>query len=120
MTIVKGKPYSFVVTVMQKDSFLPQNLTAFSAMSTFELVHQDTMTKVTAGRATITVLDVVNGKLNVSLDSTLTSALSYERGEKVDGYYAKPVYTGILDIKFTDSTPERIAIIPAIRVAPGV
>lgn len=120
MIIVKGKPYSFVVTVMQKDSFLPQDLTGYSSASTFELVNATTLGKVTTGTATLAVIDAINGKLSVVLSDTVTSELVYERGEKVDGHYAKPTYYGVLNIKFTDGTAERTAIIPAIRVAPGV
>ena len=120
MTIVRGKPYSFVVTVMQKGSFLPQDLTGYDAASTFSLVDSATTIPIKSGTATMQVTDAVNGKITVLLDANMTKALTYSRGEGVDGYYAKPVYYGILNIKFNDGNSERTAIVPNIRVAPGV
>jgi hypothetical protein len=64
---------------------------------------------------TVTYLD---GKIKVDLDSTLTDSLTYLRGDAVDGYYLKPTYQGVINIKFTDGTPERTAIIEKVYVAP--
>ena len=119
MTIVKGKPYSFVVTVMQKGTTIPQNLQYLDVTSTFDLVELSTLA-VTNGLATFTVLDAVNGKLSITISNTTTSTLVYERGDKADNYYPKVTYQGVLTINFTDSTPDITAIIPAIRIAPGV
>lgn len=59
-----------------------------------------------------------DGKVKVVLDSTLTASLSHLRGDAVDGYYLKPTYQGVINIKFTDGTPERTAIIEKVYVAP--
>ena len=119
MTIPLGSEYTFIVTVMENDSFLPQDLTAVDlANCSFTLVRLSDLCKVVVGTATITVEDAINGRLRVSLDATMTSSLSYERGDKVDGYYIKPMYQGTVVVKFTDSTPTRIAVVPDIKVAP--
>jgi len=119
MTIPQGSAYSFIVTINAVDSFLPQDLTAIDlANTTFTLYKAADLCTVTAGTTTITVIDAINGRLQVDLDETLTSSLTYERGDKVDGYYLKPVYQGKLTVKFTDSTPTRNAIVEGICVAP--
>lgn len=117
MTIPKGSEYSFIITVVEKDSFLPQDLTNIDLGNTiFKLTKLSDLCDVTAGTITITVEDAINGKLKVVLDSTLTSSLSTNRGDAVDNYYLKPVYQGFIKIVFTDSTPIRTAIIDKIYV----
>ena len=119
MTIPKGLPYSFIITVIEKDSFLPQDLTNMNVpTSSFKLVGLSDLCDVTTGTVTLTVTDAINGKVQVDLDSTLTDSLTYLRGEAVDNYYLKPVYQGVINIKFTDATPERTAIIEKVYVAP--
>jgi hypothetical protein len=66
----------------------------------------------------IEVADAVNGKLKITLSNTLTETLDVIRGEAVDNYYLKPVYQGLINVKFTDVTPERTAIIEKVYVAP--
>lgn len=173
MTIPKGIDYGFTITVVEKDSFLPQDLTNMDLVnSSFKLFKVSDLCLVTAGTTTITrpadvtygfedtttttaiyavgntILDTVtglvyqciqintvgmlltntsyftevtsylNGKINVVLDSVLTDSLVYSRGDAVDGYYLKPTYQGVINIKFTDDTPERTAIIEKVCVAP--
>jgi len=173
MTITKGSNYTFTITVIEKDSFLPQDLVSMDLVnSTFKLTTLDTLCDVTVGTVTITrppdetytyqdtttttaiyavndiILDTstnlvykciqintagilltdityfeeittyLNGKIVVNLDTTLTGSLSVLRGDAVDNYYLKPVYQGVINVKFTDSTPERTAIIDKIYVAP--
>lgn len=119
MTIPKGKDYAFNITVIEKDSFLPQDLTNIDLPnSSFELVLLSTLCKVEVGTTTIEVLDALNGVLKVSLDNVLTDSLEYSRGEQVDNYYLKPTYQGIIQVKFTDTTPDRTAIIEKVYVAP--
>jgi len=119
MTIPKGINYAFTITVMEKDSFLPENLTNMNiAASTFKLITLKDSCVVTTGTTTLSIEDAINGKVKILLDSTLTGSLVYERGEAVDGYYAKPTYQGVINIKFTDSTPERTAIVDKVYVVP--
>jgi hypothetical protein len=119
MTIPKNSEFSFTITIIEKDSFLPQDLTNIDLPNTsFKLTKLDTLCDVTDGTVTISVLDAANGKLTVVLNSTLTNSLTSLRGDAVDNYYLKPVYQGVINVKFTDSTPERTAIIEKIYVAP--
>lgn len=118
MTIPKGKEFTFTVTVMESNSYLPQNLTTIDlANSTFTLTRLSDLCKVTTGISTLAVTDAVNGKLLVTLNSAMTSSLDYSRGDAVDNYYRKPTYQGVIDIQFTDTTPSRVAVIDKIIVA---
>lgn len=78
------------------------------------LTDTDNFTQITLEDIT-TYLD---GKIKVVLDATMTDSLEYSRGDAVDGYYLKPTYQGVINIKFTDDTPERTAIIEKVYVAP--
>lgn len=119
MTIPKGIDYSFNITVIEKDSFLPQDLTNMDVPnSSFTLAKLTDLCKVDVGTVTLEVLDALNGVVKVTLDSTFTDSLSYSRGDAVDNYYLKPTYQGIITIKFTDTTPQRTAIIEKVYVAP--
>lgn len=173
MVIPKGLPYSFTITIIEKDSFLPQDLSAMDLVnSSFKLVSLDLLCDVTVGTVTVvrppdetytfkdvttttadyvvnnTILDTstqlvykcildstagtlltnatyfedvtsyLNGKIQVTLDATLTDSLVYSRGGAVDDYYLKPTYQGVINVKFTDGTPERTAIVGKVYVAP--
>jgi hypothetical protein len=173
MTIPKGAEFGLTITVVEKDSFIAQDLATMDvAASTFKLTKLIDLCDVTVGTVTITrpadvtytfedvttttadyvvdniILDTssglvyscildstagtlltnatyftdvttyLNGKVDVLLDSTLTASLDYDRGDAVDDYYLKPTYQGVINIKFTDDTPERTAIIEKVYVAP--
>ena len=62
--------------------------------------------------------EYTQGRINIKLDSTLTNSLAILRGDAVDNYYLKPTYQGVINIKFTDTTPERTAIVDKIYVVP--
>ncbi len=117
--IPKGKEYTFTIKVLQKDSFLPQDLTSLNtATSLFELIKLSDLVKVTTPGVVITILDAINGILKVVLPNTYTTGLVYERGEKVDSYYPKPTYSALLYLDFTDATPDRTVIIDEVYVIP--
>ena len=119
MTIPEGKEFGMTITVLEKDSFLPQDLTNLSTgSSSFKLIKLSTLCEVTTGSATITILDAVNGQIQVVLDSTMTTGLEYSRGDAVDNYYLKPTYQAVISLVFSDSTPDRIALVDKVYVAP--
>lgn len=119
MTIPEGKEFGMTITVNEEDSFLPQDLTNLSTeSSSFKLVRLSTLCEVTNGMATITILDAVNGQIQVVLDSTMTTGLEYSRGDAVDNYYLKPTYQAVINLVFTDSTPDRVALVDKVYVAP--
>lgn len=93
-------------------NYMYKAITSFTANEL--LTDTDYFTSVLLSN-TVTYLD---GRIKVDLDATLTGSLTYSRGESVDGYYLKPTYQGVINIKFTDGTPERTAIIEKVYVAP--
>ena len=120
--IPKGKEYSFNVSVMEKDSFLPQSLVdnegaSILDIATFTLYNKDDMCEY--GNPVVgTVVDALNGVLKFTLTSAYTSNLKFERGAKVDGYYLKPVYSASVEVTFTDGTEPVIALMDKVYVAP--
>lgn len=117
--IPKGKPYQFTVRVIAKDSFLPQDLTDLES-NTFELIDWDTMIKYSTTIVGTVQGNPLDGVLKFSLDSAYTGGLEVARGEKVDGYYIKPGYQGIVTLTFTaDSAIEnRVTTIEKVYVVP--
>ena len=125
--IPKGKEFKFNVKVIAKDSFLPQDLALMdNATSSFELMVSATQVLVPGTISVTKVADAgsdpityVNGNCLVTIPDTVTSTLLVDRGDRVDGYYLKPLYQGILNIKFSNGGPsDMIAIIDNIYVAP--
>ena len=127
--IPKGKTYTFSITVLERDSYLPKDLADMdTANSSFQLVNRDTLVPV-AGTITMTRIaddkllpedpdTYLNGKVSVSIPDTVTSTLEYERGPKIDGYYVKPTYQGVVTVKFTDTTSDMVAVLQDICVIP--
>jgi hypothetical protein len=127
--IPKGKNYTFGITVLERNSFLPKDLADMDlANSSFSLVK---LADLSVASGTITMARVaddkvlpgdpttyLNGRISVTIPSTVTGALAYERGPKVDGYYLKPTYQGVATIKFTDGSSDIIAVVPDVLVVP--
>jgi hypothetical protein len=116
-TIPKGKPYEFTVRVVAKDSFLAQDLTG--SLSTFELIDIDTGCVYDTAHIGTVQGAASDGVVKFSLDSEYTSGLTIARGDKVDGYYSKASYQGVITITFNDSTIEdRVSIINKVYIVP--
>jgi len=119
--IPKGKPYEFTVRVIAKDSFLPQDLTdgAGLAACTFELIDWDTMVKYSNSIIGVVQGNPLDGVVKFSLTSDYTDGLEIARGEKVDGYYLKPGYQGVVSITFVDAAIEdRVTTIDKVYIVP--
>ena len=115
--IPKGKEYKFTVRVIEKDSFLPQDLATMTSV-TVELINRSTGCAVDdTTPIAVTVLDALNGMLTVTMPAAYTALLEVERGDKVDGYYLKPVYQCIITVKFSD-IPDILSIIDKVYVTP--
>lgn len=114
-TIPKGKDYTFTLKVMEKDSFLPQDLTDMNAASIEILLASTGCTVYTTA---MTVLDAVNGVLTCTMLLAQTDLLTVERGDKVDGYYLKPAHQAMISISFTDDTPTVFTILEKVYAAP--
>lgn len=120
--IPKGKPYEFTIRVVAKDSFLAQDLTdgLGLAIATFELIDWDTMIPYGDPFTGVVQGDPLDGIVKFTLDSTYTNSLEVARGEKVDGYYLKPGYQGVITITFDDTTIEdRVTTIEKVYVVPA-
>lgn len=117
--IPKGREYVFTITVLQKNSFLPQDLTALNLVtSKFELIKSSDLIKVTDTGVVLAVHDALNGILKVTLPSSYTGSLTYERGDKVDNYYPKPTYKALIYLDFTDTTPDRTVVVDKVCIIP--
>jgi len=118
MTILTGAPYTFTVKVLQRDSYLPQNVAGLdTANSSFTLTALRTLTRV-PGNAVFSVENAAEGKIRVSVPSSITNGLLHLRGEAVDNYYPKPAYQGELTLLFTDGNATRSVVVGDIRVVP--
>ena len=117
--IPRGKEFVFRVKIYDADSFLPQDLTNIDLANTSITLQK--LSDLSAAVGTVTFVvdgDPLDGWLLVTIPDTMTALLDYERGDKVDGYYSKPMYQAVIDIQFTDTTPSRVAIISEIKVVP--
>ena len=126
--IPKGKNFIFTVTVMEKGTLLTQDVQNFDAInSSVQFRELATMTCVPGNcilqkipdDATVSPLTYKSGIVEVTVPSTITVNMNYERGDKVDGYYLKPTYEGIITIAFTDNTPTRTVMLENIYVIPA-
>jgi hypothetical protein len=70
--------------------------------------------------ATAVPLTYLGGRIKVTLADSFTDKMTPERGEKVDGYYLKPNYEGILTVGFTDpDVPTRTVLLEEVYVVPA-
>ena len=126
--IPKGLPFDFIIKVIEQDSFLPQDVSNMVS-GTFSIIANDTpdvvVTSTTLEHLTDIIVETVNtteydlnGMLKGSLTNTQTGSLAFERGAKVDGYYLKPLYFGVVVITFDDGTPSISTVITNILVTP--
>ncbi len=113
--IPKGQDFEFSIKVIEKDSFLAQDLTNMSTAK-FRLIKLDDSSLVTT--IDMVLVDATNGILKGSIANTVTSTLVLDRGSKEDGYYLKPVYQGSMTITFSDGTESINVLIDKILVAP--
>lgn len=123
--IPKGKDFEFVITVMERDSFLPQDLANMDT-ATLELMELSTNVCVTIDPGEVTLTKLADpdtdpatyllGRIECTLGNTFTSKLTVLKGSAVDAYYLKPVYKAIIQVTFTDGTPDMTAIVPKVYV----
>ena len=114
-TIPKNKDYTFTLKVMEKDSFLPQDLTNMSTAN-IEILLASTGCSVYV--TAMTVLDALNGVLQCTMPLAQTDLLTIERGDKVDGYYLKPAHQATITVTFSDGTPTVFSILDKVYAAP--
>ena len=121
--VPKGREYTFTVKILDKESFLPKDLATMSAM-TVDFISNDvdpvsnpTGCKVddTGNEISYTVVNALNGLVKVTVPAGFTNLLEGERGDKVDGYYLKPVYKCVITVKFSDDS-DILSIIDKVYV----
>ena len=110
--IPKGKAYTFTIKVMEKDSFLPQDLT-YTATATIELLLLSTGASVFT--TVMTVDNALNGVLKCTIPTAQTDLLTIDRGPKVDGYYLRPTHQALITVTFTETPADNTAdpVVPA-------
>lgn len=57
-----------------------------------------------------------NGYLKGTITALVTNNLEVSRGAKVDDYYLNAIYQGVLQVNFSDNTPDKTALICEIYV----
>ena len=123
--IPKGKEYQFTVTVMERESFLPQDLENMDT-ATFDLMDLETSVCVLKDVGDVVLEKLPDseavpatyllGRIKCTLSDAFTSKLVVKKGPAVDDYYLKPVYKAIIQVTFTDGTPDMTAIVPKVYV----
>lgn len=119
--IPKGKEFKFNIRVIEKDSFIAQDITNLSVSSS-SVKFMNPASGVCLSNTGITiekVPDYANGVIRVTIPSTITSLMTVNRGEEVDGHYLKPTYQMIVELIFTDSTPDRVVVLDKVYVIPA-
>ena len=104
--VPKGKEFRFNIKVIEKDSFIPQDVANLDTInSSIKFMNSATM--------------VCIDNTGVTIPSTITNLMVIERGGKVDNYYLKPTYQMIVDLVFTDATPSRVVVLDKVYVVPA-
>ena len=119
--IPKGKEFRFNIRVIEKDSFIAQDVTNLDTVnSSVKFINPATGVCLSNIGITIEkVPDYANGVITVTIPATITSLMTVNRGEEVDGYYLKPTYQMIVELVFTDSTPDRVVVLDKVYVVPA-
>lgn len=128
LIVPKGKEFRFSVKVIEKDSFIAQDVTNLDLIaSNVKFMNSATMLCIASAGTIIELipddpledpLTYLNGMIGVTIPSTVTALMVPERGDKVDGYYLKPTYQMIIDLVFTDDTPNRVVMLDKVYVMP--
>ena len=119
--VPKGKEFRFNIKVIEKDSFIAQDVTNLDTVNS-NVKFINPATNVCLSNTGITIEKVpvyTNGVISVTVPSSITNLMVVNRGEEVDGYYLKPTYQMIIELIFTDSTPDRVVVLDKVYVIPA-
>ena len=129
--IPQGKEFKFTIKVIEKDSFLAQDVKSFDDVhSSIQFRSYTTQSCVVqnAGEVTMTKIadsgsfpaTYLNGYIEVVLSAAYTTRMVPRRGDLVDGLYLKPAYEAIFTIAFTDPTVNtRTVLVDNIYAVPA-
>ena len=128
LIIPKGKEFKFNIKVIEKDSFIAQDVANLNlSASSVKFMNSTTLACINNTGTLIEIipddplanpLTYLNGVVGVTIPNTVTALMEVERGDKVDGYYLKPTYQMIIELVFTDDTPSRVVILDKVYVIP--
>lgn len=110
-TITKEIDNEFILTIKQTGTTLPMEILQGDTFVT-TLVALDGSTTL---QVATTILDTLNGKIQLSISSVEASALVSKKGDAVDLYYTLPTYKLIIDCN-TVNNGKFIAKIPFVYV----
>ena len=129
LIIPKGKEFKFNIKVIEKDSFIAQDVANLNlSASSIKFMNSATLACIDNTGILIELvpddplaipLTYLNGVIGVTIPNTVTALMEVERGDKVDGYYLKPTYQMIIDLVFTDDTPNRVVVLDKVYVIPA-
>ena len=129
LIVPKGKEFRFSVKVIEKDSFIAQDVTNLDLIaSTVKFMNSATLAcidntgiliEIIPDDPLATPLTYLNGVVGVTIPNTVTALMEIERGDKVDGYYLKPTYQMVVELVFTDTTPSRVVVLDKVYVIPA-
>ena len=129
LIIPKGKEFKFNIKVIEKDSFIAQDVTNLNlSASSVKFMNSATLTCINNTGTLIEIipddplanpLTYLNGVVRITIPNTVTALMEIERGDKVDGYYLKPTYQMVVELVFTDDTPSRVVVLDKVYVIPA-
>lgn len=126
--IPQGKEFKFTIKVIEKDSFLAQDVESFDDVNSsvqFRSYTTQSCVIQNAGEVTMTkIADATGtyrgGYIEVVLGAAYTTRMVPRRGDIVDGLYLKPAYEAIFTIAFTDPTVNtRTVLVDNIYAVPA-
>lgn len=129
LIIPKGKEFKFNIKVIEKDSFIAQDVTNLNlSASSVKFMNSATLVCINNTGVVLELvpddplanpLTYLNGVVSVTIPNTVTALMEVERGDKVDGYYLKPTYQMVIELVFTDTTPSRVVVLDKVYVIPA-
>ena len=129
LIIPKGKEFRFNIKVIEKDSFIAQDVinldttassVKFMNSATLACINNTgTLIEIIPDDPLATPLTYLNGVIGITIPSTVTGVMLVERGDKVDGYYLKPTYQMVIELVFTDTTSSRVVVLDKVYVVPA-
>lgn len=97
-TINKNIDNEFIITIKKDDEVLPMIIDPSDSFTLFlhnldtEVLESTLYSTHATDDGEITIYDDANGKIQINMNSSLTSRLEKQRGSKADRYYLKPTY----------------------------
>lgn len=98
--ITKGMDNTFVFTIKASGSTLPMEIEVGDTFTASLIALADDSVAITKS---LTVEDLVNGKVSLTITSAETATLVTDKGTKTDRYYLRPTYKLVIDCSTTNN-----------------